>query len=324
MSIIHRLTGKRKRSTKEYNVNKKQEKNSTKDVLSEGTKVLIKDEIPEGCKTRSDKWQEELKKLFNKETYIAEAKYYPDGSVLYRFGNGQFLYPKDVIKAVVDEAEAKQADEKETSHEESTNTNMMKLFVYGTLRNGLENNFLLDKKAQFIKVMHISGLKLYDLGPFPAAVESGNKKDTVTGELYNVPESSIEAIDQLEGVPHMFQRQFLTDGDNEIWYYVMEKELIEGLDAVASGDWIKHLQDREAKQKMKREQQQQQKKSTKLKVYVHRDKDGYLTVEKPDGVEVYLVWNEPSSSLSAVLPLPNKYSEDFNINIGVEEEIWYE
>jgi gamma-glutamylcyclotransferase (GGCT)/AIG2-like uncharacterized protein YtfP len=286
--------------------------------LLEGTKVLIEDAIPEGCKvSRSDAWQEALKKLLNKETRIAEVKQYTDGSVLYRFSKGQFLYPKEVIKAVVEE----EAEENEEEENEAT----MKLFVYGTLRNGLENNFLLDKKAKFIKVMHLSSLKLYDLGPFPAAVESKNEKDNITGELYEIPTSNIEAIDQLEGVPHMFQRQFFTDEDEEIWYYVMEKELIEGLDEVPSGDWMKHLQDREAKQKQKKEQQQQKQKNKKLKVYVHRDKDGYLTVEKPDGVEVYLIWNEPSSSLSAVLPLPSKYSDDFNINIGIEEEeVFYE
>ncbi len=70
----------------------------------------------------------------------------------------------------------------------------MKLFVYGTLLQGLERAQVLRESAYLGPAM-ITG-DLFDLGEYPG-VRPGT--GSVVGELYEIAENTLEQIDRIEG-----------------------------------------------------------------------------------------------------------------------------
>jgi gamma-glutamylcyclotransferase (GGCT)/AIG2-like uncharacterized protein YtfP len=83
---------------------------------------------------------------------------------------------------------------------------MHRVFVYGTLKRGQRNHqrFLgPGTGARFAADTEIEGL-LSDLGTFPAVVLGGERE--VRGELFEVQDEALEALDRLEGVPDLYQR----------------------------------------------------------------------------------------------------------------------
>src|SRR5215467_2496077 len=79
-----------------------------------------------------------------------------------------------------------------------------RLFVYGTLRSSFHHpaHVHISNYFKFIGEARVKG-KLFDLGPYPAAIPSLEEK-FVTGELYEAInelsfEKAIEALDEYEG-----------------------------------------------------------------------------------------------------------------------------
>ncbi len=81
---------------------------------------------------------------------------------------------------------------------------MLRLFVYGTLKKGFHNHHFL-KNAKFIDTGIIQG-NLLHLGGFPGLIVSKSDKDYVQGELYEIAEETLPALDRLEGHPDFFRR----------------------------------------------------------------------------------------------------------------------
>ncbi len=85
------------------------------------------------------------------------------------------------------------------------------VFVYGTLKQGYGNNYLLSN-AKLIsdKAYTVDKFELYDVG-FPYAKFSNSKDSAVLkGELYEL--DSIETfrdLDNLEGYPHHYRRKMI-------------------------------------------------------------------------------------------------------------------
>lgn len=114
----------------------------------------------------------------------------------------------------------------------------MKLFVYGTLKMGGINHDWYLYNSKFLKHHKMKGFTLLDIGHgFPYMVKSSNSKDVVFGELYEVSESRILKIDMLEGVPHLYQRQYTEN----IYYYLstMDLNIIETLQSFKTLDYWK-------------------------------------------------------------------------------------
>ena len=108
----------------------------------------------------------------------------------------------------------------EDQEQPGTHGNAM-LFVYGTLRKGFRSHgFLRGLHARFVTVGHVQG-RLYDMGVFPGAVESGKRADRVHGELYLLPSaaSSFRVLDRYEG----FDRE--NSGGNQFVRKVTEVKL---------------------------------------------------------------------------------------------------
>ena len=79
------------------------------------------------------------------------------------------------------------------------------LFVYGSLKRGF-------RLHRHLRASHFRGIActepgfaLYRLVWYPAMVAE-NTSGMVTGELFDVPEALLSALDEVEGVPVLYQR----------------------------------------------------------------------------------------------------------------------
>lgn len=113
----------------------------------------------------------------------------------------------------------------------------MKLFVYGTLMQGLRlhsqlgNSPLLEKGS--------TPGRLYDKGGYPAAVFGGTGR--VQGEVYNVTPEILRRLDFVEGVPYTYQRiktNVLLNTGHAVtaWAYQWNRET-DGLPDIEHGDY---------------------------------------------------------------------------------------
>jgi gamma-glutamylcyclotransferase (GGCT)/AIG2-like uncharacterized protein YtfP len=114
------------------------------------------------------------------------------------------------------------------------------VFVYGTLMKGQGNHELL-RLAKRVGEDSMEEMKLYDLGPFPAAVRSAYDGDVIHGEHYLVNEKEFASLDRLEGYPHFYTRSLLPlkNDDRPTWVYHFksENEVRERGTRIASGKW---------------------------------------------------------------------------------------
>jgi gamma-glutamylcyclotransferase (GGCT)/AIG2-like uncharacterized protein YtfP len=113
------------------------------------------------------------------------------------------------------------------------------LFVYGTLMRGMANHRQLAGLA-CQGTAELAGFALYDLGPFPMAIASGDPQQRLHGELYAVPPAQLQALDRFEGAPRLYQRKRhrLADG-RRVWLYVGQPRQVRHVAVIPSGRWIK-------------------------------------------------------------------------------------
>ena len=112
-----------------------------------------------------------------------------------------------------------------------------RLFVYGSLRRGEANHAVLGG-ARLVKedARTAPGYALYDLGPYPGMITEGHAK--VTGDVYELDDAVLAAVDRFEEHPHLFQRGRveLEDGTSAETYYV-GRDLVSGRPRIPSGAW---------------------------------------------------------------------------------------
>lgn len=119
---------------------------------------------------------------------------------------------------------------------------MVKVAVYGTLREGFHNNYLLGKDRVFLG--EASGnfpSVMYSAGGFPKLDLS---KDfglpPVEVEIYEVPEDIfLGNLDALEGYPDWYDRsekEFTLKSGGTVTAWVYHQE-VEGLPIVQTNDW---------------------------------------------------------------------------------------
>jgi|TARA_Y100000034_G_C6884285_1_gene405776 gamma-glutamylcyclotransferase (GGCT)/AIG2-like uncharacterized protein YtfP len=76
---------------------------------------------------------------------------------------------------------------------------MKKVIVYGTLKkDGKLSTYLRD--AKFIEDVIVTGFKMYDTKSGFPFIEVSGKKDTISGELYEVDYMILNTLDFIEGV----------------------------------------------------------------------------------------------------------------------------
>jgi gamma-glutamylaminecyclotransferase len=112
----------------------------------------------------------------------------------------------------------------------------MKVFVYGSLMSGQGNHRLLAS-ARFVRAAHTeAAFTLVSLGAFPAMIAGG--ATSVRGELYEVDDATLAALDQLEGHPRFYRRELVSlRDDDRAFAYVLASGSDRRHDVIDSGDW---------------------------------------------------------------------------------------
>lgn len=96
------------------------------------------------------------------------------------------------------------------------------IFVYGTLRKGGSNNYLLSSSIFIGKAKSRQKYALYVDG-IPYVIKE-EQVSNIIGEVYKVNKKTLERIDQLEGYPCWYNREkipVILDNGEEIlaWIY---------------------------------------------------------------------------------------------------------
>ncbi|MBO0698145.1 MAG: gamma-glutamylcyclotransferase, partial [Zavarzinella sp.] len=87
------------------------------------------------------------------------------------------------------------------------------LFVYGTLKSGQQSHHLLAG-SEFVRAAQTMPLyRLYGVGWHPALVLDKTRGVAVHGEVYAVDEPTLARLDEYEGCPHYFTRDYVAVAD---------------------------------------------------------------------------------------------------------------
>ncbi len=98
---------------------------------------------------------------------------------------------------------------------------MYYIFVYGTLKKGFGNNYLLSGSKFLGERKTIeSKWDMINLGWFPAVVYG---KNDIIGELYEVDELTLKNVDHLEGNGTFYTRELVSVSNisDPVWMYIM-------------------------------------------------------------------------------------------------------
>ena len=111
-----------------------------------------------------------------------------------------------------------------------------RVFVYGTLRAGEPNHYLLDNHDLVTRARTEAAFELVSLGAFPAMIAGGTT--AVVGEVYEIDPVTLAALDRLEGHPRFYQRTAIRlEGGDELLAYLLSPEQARGRTRIPSGDW---------------------------------------------------------------------------------------
>ncbi len=111
------------------------------------------------------------------------------------------------------------------------------VFVYGTLRQGEHNHALLGGRVPQRFARTRPTWELVDLGSYPALLPGGTT--AVLGEVYEVDDETLLALDALEEHPTFYERTVISLDDGSVVHaYVMARERVSDYESLSSGDWL--------------------------------------------------------------------------------------
>jgi len=126
------------------------------------------------------------------------------------------------------------------------------VFVYGTLRQGHNNHYLLDTSRWLDYSVTINKYAMFEQGiPF---VSKKIKLTPIIGEVYEVSDDVLKWLDMLEGHPNAYKREKIDvklNFTNEVvkawlYFYPNPKGTV-----VDSGDYNKHMEEKKQKKHAK-------------------------------------------------------------------------
>jgi gamma-glutamylaminecyclotransferase len=110
------------------------------------------------------------------------------------------------------------------------------VFVYGTLLGGESNHRHLVRARLIAPAATEPAFQLHDLGAFPALIRGGTQ--AVAGEVYDVDEPTLAALDFLEGHPKFYRRtSIVLSHGAAVEAYLMSPEQVGGHPIITSGSW---------------------------------------------------------------------------------------
>lgn len=110
------------------------------------------------------------------------------------------------------------------------------VFVYGTLQRGERHHHLLAGARFGGRSRTPPRFTLVDMGGYPAMIECG--VTAVEGEVWEVDDATLGALDALEEHPRFYRRVSLELADGrETLAYVLPHDLARGASEIRSGRW---------------------------------------------------------------------------------------
>ena len=114
------------------------------------------------------------------------------------------------------------------------------IFVYGTLRRGGTNHYMLAEANFLGRYETEPRYTMFRLGQFPAVVARGDTP--IAGEIYRISDPVFALLDELECYPQVFSRQLIKTPAGSTWMYLYNR--LVGTDhVVPHGDWLLHLEE---------------------------------------------------------------------------------
>jgi gamma-glutamylcyclotransferase (GGCT)/AIG2-like uncharacterized protein YtfP len=110
----------------------------------------------------------------------------------------------------------------------------MKVFVYGTLKQGHGNHRLLRESKLLGECNTPPAFEMINMGAFPGAVRG---KEELQGEVYEVDEHTMERLDMLEGYPQFYGREIIPTEFGDAWIYTLKKHEYDSYPRVIGGSW---------------------------------------------------------------------------------------
>nr|WP_036759162.1 gamma-glutamylcyclotransferase family protein [Photobacterium halotolerans] len=111
-----------------------------------------------------------------------------------------------------------------------------RVFVYGSLRRGQSNHGLLCR-AHYLGECRLAGYAMYDLGPYPAAIQQPGSEGVLFGEVYDVDADTFRELDILEGLGEEYCREQVATPFGLAWIYLYLQPLDRAL-LIPQGDWL--------------------------------------------------------------------------------------
>lgn len=118
----------------------------------------------------------------------------------------------------------------------------MHVAVYGSLRRGEHADLSNNKHAKYIRDVEVPGT-LYRVSWFPGVVNQ-NDGNTTKGELFEIDEKILDALDTYEGYDSeridssLFVRELVNFGDVDAYvYYYNHPSTLTQDQEVLGGDW---------------------------------------------------------------------------------------
>ena len=118
--------------------------------------------------------------------------------------------------------------------------NKYKVAVYGSLRKGLYNHYLMSH-SDFIKTVSVEvPFKMISMSDtFPALIPT-KENNLVVFELYKVNDKTARNLDILEGYPDFYSKKYIKIKDEDyLVYYLSPLKITNEEEVVKSGDWTK-------------------------------------------------------------------------------------
>ena len=121
---------------------------------------------------------------------------------------------------------------------------IMKILVYGTLRKNCGNDRLL-LGSEFIGTVSVKGYYMFSNLAFPYAIPSSWVRtrepisDVIVGEIYDINDETLAALDKLEGVAygHYTREAVIGMPDTQMYIPTNVRDVVTNSYLVPSGDW---------------------------------------------------------------------------------------
>lgn len=113
---------------------------------------------------------------------------------------------------------------------------MQRVFVYGSLKRGFRHHDQMGG-ARFLRAARTAPrYTLVVAGDYPALVDDGTT--AVGGELFEVDDEHLAALDVFEDVPELYVRETIELDDGErVLAYLLPAARAAGLAPIADGNW---------------------------------------------------------------------------------------